>query len=188
MHDIKNGIIGLHPWNVDEKWRTAVEQVERDVATQNAHAIGECGLDTLRGPDLPMQIAAFRAQCHVAERVQKPVVIHCVRAFDELIRVRREIRPRQHWIVHGFNKSGDVLERLLEEGFYISFSGAIQRVGSPAREAAQRVPLDRMFLETDDDPKLRIETVYEAAAALRGVTVEELCEILQKNFTDVFGQ
>jgi len=119
--DIAACSVGLHPWDVTRDWQEQVAQAEADAALPNVWAIGECGLDTLRGPDIELQTAAFCAQAALAERMGKPVVIHCVRAFDRLLRLHKMCRPRVAWIVHGFRGKAELAKQLMAKGMLLSF-------------------------------------------------------------------
>lgn len=121
--------VGLHPWRVDEHWQELVEQVRADAAMPNVWAIGECGLDSLQGCDMKTQEAAFRAQIAVAEAVGKPMVIHCVRAFDQLLRIHKECQPRMPWIVHAFRGKPELAKQLMAKGMLLSF-GHVFNVGT----------------------------------------------------------
>ena len=118
--------VGLHPWFLTkENFENDFRKITQLVDNQNIMAIGECGLDKLRGEDLAFQTVAFEAQIRLAESVSKPVLIHCVRAFNEVIAVKRRLNPTIPLIIHGFNKNVNVLNELLRHGFFISIGAAI---------------------------------------------------------------
>ena len=95
--------VGIHPWelteaNADTLW----ESLQKAVEDKRVVAIGECGLDKLKGASLDLQIALFKKEALLAEAYSIPLVIHCVKAFNELILLKKEIKPLQPWIIHGF--------------------------------------------------------------------------------------
>lgn len=113
--------VGLHPWKVDAEWRDMMPVLRRDVILPNVVAIGECGLDGLRGGDMNMQVDAFCAQIQLSEEVGKPLIIHCVRKFDLLLQLHKKYNPRQLWIVHGFRGKPELAMRLTKAGIRLSF-------------------------------------------------------------------
>ena len=123
--------------------------------------VGECGLDRLCTTPYDLQLAAFDAQIRLSERLARPLVIHCVRAIDDVLRLHRGVR--QPWILHGFRGKPQQLRQLLDNGLYISFGLRFNA------ESLRQCPPQRLFLETDDTPS-PIATLYEQAAALLGTT------------------
>lgn len=178
--------VGVHPRSVDEDIDDTILFM-RDLAhADSVLAIGECGLD--RSLPIPWadQMRAFEDQVSISELLCKPLIIHCVRAHADVVSLYRDLHPAQPWVVHGFNKGGDVLDRLIEAGVLVSFGAAIMHDGSPAAEALRAVPEDMFLLETDDQTDHDITAIYARAAELRGLSVDTLCETLQKTFDSVF--
>jgi len=147
-------------------------------------AIGECGLD--RNIDLPLeiQIAIFKRHIELAEELQKPLVIHCVRAFAELIALKKNTKSSMPWIIHGFNKKEEVFQQLLKHDFYFSFGAAILSDRSPVTQSIATIPQGRFLLETDDLNDINIEQIYARAANLRHVSLE----ILQTELVETYRQ
>ncbi|MBO4905496.1 MAG: TatD family hydrolase [Bacteroidaceae bacterium] len=163
---------GLHPWQVGDDWQQQLAGIafpERD--SDASWLVGECGLDRLY-PAFQLQLAAFEAQIDISESYSRPMIIHCVKAWDDLIRLHR--RATQPWIIHGFRGNPQQLVQLLAQGFYVSFGFRYNQ------QALQTCPLDRLFLETDDTPS-PIAPLYAEVAALRGITVEALIEHIAAN-------
>lgn len=115
-------------------------------------AIGESGLDRLRGASLDRQEAIFRRQVAISESVGKPMILHVVKAFPEIMRLRRELSPAQPWVIHGFRGKPQLAAELLREGFYISLGERFNR------ETAEIIPADRLFVETDES-RLSVEEI-----------------------------
>lgn len=142
-------------------------------------AVGEAGLDKLADAPMDLQVEVFRCQACLAEEVGKPLVIHLVKAVDELLKVKRDLRPSNPWIIHGFRGKAALVEEYLKHGFYLSF-------GEKYQEAALcRVPADRLFIETDES-EVSIGELYARAAEVRGISPEELGETLRRNVCKVF--
>ena len=151
----------------------------------NVLAIGECGLDKVCQTDWALQIAVFRCQIKLANELNKPLIIHCVRAFDEFLKIIDENPPAVPVIVHGFNKKGGISERLLEKGMYLSFGAAILNKESPAAGVLKLIRADKFFLETDD-ADIPIGDIYRATAAIREISEEAVILQVQQNFATVF--
>lgn len=147
--------LGLHPWNTGRPDAEALmEKLEEAARSPQVVAIGEAGLDALRGAPLDRQEELFRRQIRLSEQLGKPLVIHLVKALDRLLRIRREERPRQPWILHGFRGNANIVRQLLrlETGnpadnpaapIYFSLGPKFNP------EAARAIPLDRLLIETD---------------------------------------
>lgn len=156
--------VGVHPWKAGEAdsrvFDNIVEKLQCDV-NHTIKAIGECGLDKLCTIDgnkeivsLQQQIAVFKQQVLISEQFRLPIIIHCVKAMDELLAIKKELSPTLPWIWHGFRGKPQQLQQLINNGFYISFGFKYNR------ESLIACPLERMFLETDDNPR-PIHLLYE---------------------------
>lgn len=181
---------GLHPWYLDGwDWETAAAQLLERANAPNVIAIGECGLDKVVKTDWARQLAAFRVCLHTAQKLEKPVIVHCVRAYEEVLACWKSLsQPRPTLIFHGFDKHPQTAKMLLAAGCFLSFGGALFKPNSHAAAALRDTPLERLFLETDYDPSLSIQTVYARAAALKGLEVGELEDGVVLNFQEVFRQ
>lgn len=133
---------GIHPWQADSAgdYMSWLGQV---ALLPNVLAIGECGLDKLRGPSLDIQLPVFTTQIELSERVGKPLIIHNVKCTDQLIALRRKFKPRQEWIIHGFRGGPEQARQLLAHGFSLSFGKHYNRA------AFDLTPADRRYSETD---------------------------------------
>lgn len=177
--------MGLHPWFLTEQNVDAnLDQMRQVMTCNNLLFIGECGLDRLKGPNLAFQTQAFEQQIYLAQTVSKPVLIHCVRTFYEIIAIKKQLNPSIPFIIHGFNQNQTILMELLKNDFYISIGVKTMNDSSNAVQAVKKIPLDRLFLETDDID-FDIKTVYEKVAQLRGVDVADLKIQVAENFSRV---
>ncbi|MBU3698917.1 MAG: TatD family deoxyribonuclease [Candidatus Kapabacteria bacterium] len=177
--------VGLHPWDVNADWRDVVDMLEDLLEEELVVGIGECGLDRASGSPWTHQVDAFEYISELAERTSRPLIIHCVKAHDELLRIQKFIKPSQPWVLHGFVKGADLAKQCLDAGMYLSFGPTILRESPALIEALRLCPADRFLLETDNE-ETPITDVYSAAAAVRGVSIEELCAIQQQTFETVF--
>ena len=172
---------GLHPWFLTkENAEKDFEKLTQLIVNQNIIAIGECGLDRLRGENLDFQTQIFTRQIQLAESVQKPVIIHCVRAFNEVIVLKKKLKPTVPLIIHGFNKNATILAELLKNGFYISVGEHILRGPNDFKKSILTIPLNRLFFETDDKD-IPIQRVYEAYSFLSKIEISNLKSIIYDN-------
>ncbi len=174
--DIENGYysVGFHPYNVGK-----VEEEETlnkvRLATENLHvfAVGEIGLDKSIEAPMDMQMRIFEKQVEIAEYTDLPVILHVVRAFNEMITFMKTHKPVVPMIIHGYNGSAQMAEELIGAGFLISFGQAIAREHSKIVEAVHKVPVEKLFLETDEGD-IDIREIYHFAAEVKGVSVDQL--------------
>ena len=169
---------GVHPWDAATQDAATLGQ-----RLGGAQAVGETGLDFVRGADRAVQLAAFRAQLALAHERQMPVVLHCVRAFEPVMRELDACRPRAV-IFHGFIGSPEQARRAVGKGYYLSFG--LRAFASPKTlESLRETPLSQLFLETDDSD-VPIEEIYARAAKVKGVTPEELRRATLENYGRIF--
>lgn len=172
--------VGIHPWYLTEAdAETSLEGLRKALQDDRVVALGEAGLDRLRGCPLDVQISVFRHEVALAEEYRLPMVIHCVRAFNELIRLKKELRPRQPWIIHGYRGKESGVAELLRHGCYVSFGAKFQA------ETVRAVPLHRLFIETDEAVE-SIADICLRIAGIKGISPEELAEAINKNVRKVF--
>ena len=179
---------GIHPWYIKmEDWQKDLQTLKKWIDNEQIIAIGECGLDRLAQVSIAQQLLVFDAQIKLAEQVQKPVIIHCVRAFNELIQWKIQNKPLIPLIIHGFNNKQEIAQQLLAHGFYFSLGTALVNPNSNASKVIKLIPIERLFLE-NDDRETPIETVYEAAANHLEISISELKNQIWANFATVFKQ
>jgi TatD DNase family protein len=176
--------LGLHPWFIhNSSWQNLVDLAK----LPNVVAIGECGLDRNIALPMEVQIPIFQRHIELAETLQKPLVIHCVRAFSELIALKKNTKSSIPWIIHGFHKKEEVFQQLLKHDFYFSFGATILSDRSPILNAIATIPNGRFLLETDDHQDISIEQIYDRTAALRHVSLDTLQTQLAKTYHQLIG-
>lgn len=169
---------GVHPWHADMQEVATLGERLSDV-----QAVGETGLDFVHGPAREVQFGALRAQLRIARERGLPVVLHCVRAFEPLMRELAACEPRAV-IFHGFIGSPEQARQALAKGYFLSFGE--RAFASPKTLAALReTPLSQLFLETDDSP-VPIAEIYARAAEARSVPAEELQRATLANYKRTF--
>ncbi|MCR4029241.1 MULTISPECIES: TatD family hydrolase [Flavobacterium] len=179
--------IGIHPWYIDEnRLETDLKIIEEKLQTESCLAIGECGLDKRIEVPLDLQTSVFEKQLELAEKFSKPVVIHCVAAFQEVIEIKKKKKITVPMIIHGFSKNRQIAEQLIKEGFYLSFGKYLLK--NPDLESVFRdVPNDQFFLETDTMEET-IQQVYELASKYKDLNLKELESIISSNCKSVFNK
>jgi TatD DNase family protein len=177
---------GIHPWYLNNNnFDQLLNSVIAVTGFPNLVAIGEAGFDKLRGPSMELQRRAFEEQITISEEIKKPVVIHCVRAWDELIPEHKRLKPKMPWLIHGFRGNKQLAAQLLSKGIYLSFwLGFVIRPESS--NLLQSLSTDRIFLETDG-ADVKIKTIYEKVAVDLDLSVDELKSIILTNFKDFFS-
>jgi TatD DNase family protein len=177
--------IGIHPLYIDEnRLESDYQIVEEKLALPECLALGECGLDKRSETPFELQQSVFERQLAFAEKHQKPVVIHCVAAFQELIEIKKRLKISVPMIVHGFSKKIELAKQLIDNGFYVSFGKNLLR--NPELESVfKSIPNDKFLLETDMVEE-GIRAVYALAAKYKKLELSELQEIVNNNYNTVF--
>lgn len=164
---------GLHPWDVTESFENQLSVLENILANPRVLAVGECGFDALKGPSHELQEQAFVRQVELSEKYGKPMILHVVRDFDSVIRLRKELKPIQPWLIHGFRGGPEQMNQLYAQGIRVSFG----LKHNP--ETVRQVPSDRLFLETDGISL--IGDVIQAAALARNESAETIERSILRN-------
>lgn len=177
--------IGIHPWYINEnRLESDLQCIETKLALPECWALGECGLD--KRIDIPMaiQIAVFEKQIALAERYQKPLVLHLVAAYQELVEIKNRLHITVPVILHGFSKNIQVAQQMIDNGFYLSFGKYLLR-NPELKDVFSSVPNDRFLLETDMMEET-LEEVYHKAAQCKGLTLEALQQQVAANWKTIF--
>ncbi len=198
--------VGLHPWFVYESnFEEQLELVREKALGDNCVAIGECGLDRLTfsksggsvvgdkalalqlGEELQKKV--FEGHIEIANFAKKPLIIHCVRAFPELLIARKSIKTTTPWIIHGFRGSQEIANALTGAGVLLSFGKSIlseYASNFKVREIFKELPADSILLESDNVDKISCEicNIYRAAAEIKGISIDKLQNIIQNNINN----
>ena len=178
--------LGIHPWSIaNTDWAMALQQLASFQAAPALRAIGECGLDRAIDTPLALQQPLFEAQIVLSEQWRKPLIIHCVRAFECLLQLKKHYQPKQAWVIHGFNANATIAQQCLAHGCYLGFGSALLNPDSHASRVLPSVPLDRLLLESDASG-MPIRPIYAAAAKIRALSLLPLQQQLYRNFTHLF--
>lgn len=178
--------IGIHPWFLDQIDLAQAAAALDNLANQPAViAIGECGLDKAIATPLQLQIEVFSRQIVLSERLAKPLIVHCVRAFGELLQLKKQLSPDQPWIIHGFTGKPALAKQLLQHDCYLSFGKALL-LQQQTRNSLTVTPIERLFLETDAAIDVSIGEIYAAAAKILPLDLPTLQRQIVANFERVF--
>lgn len=171
---------GIHPWFLTrEDFQAQLDWLSESVQRPEVIALGEAGLDKLTITPFDLQVKVFREVIEFADKVGKPLIIHAVRASNEIIALKKEYKPHNPWIIHGFRGKKEIAEAYLRQGICLSFGDRFQE------KALEAVSLDHLFLETDESLE-PIESIYRRIAEVYGITSEELVELVQQNIRNIF--
>ncbi len=171
--------VGVHPWQADIK---SLSEIIPSLHHQNCRAIGEVGLDRLKGPSMEIQHAMLLSQLALANELQKPVIFHMVRAWDEFYALLKS--KQTPWIIHGFN-SPKQFPRLLQTNVLFSL-GPASLQNPHMHPILTQIPLNRVLFETDYIA-IDINQVYLDYSLATSAPLEDVYAQIEQNFLAIFG-
>jgi TatD DNase family protein len=177
---------GIHPWFLNENnYKQQISSVEKAIGRPEIIAVGEAGFDKIKGPSGELQHKAFAEQVLLSEEFKKPIVIHCVRSWEELLSVKKALRPKMPWLIHGFRGNKELAAQLLSKGMFLSFW--FDFVLKPeSADLLRSLPTDRIFLETDG-AEIFIRDIYKKVSDDLDLSVEDLKSIMLSNYINFFN-
>lgn len=178
--------VGLHPWHIGTKKENnnALQMVEEALEFDHVIIVGEAGLDKIIDNSFKEQLRIFEAQAYIAEEYQCPLVVHCVKAYNEVIELRKKMNPAMPWILHAYNGGLKLSKQLENMGFMFSFGKNLFRDNTKVLNSFKYLPLDKVFLETDE-LEWKVEDIYKQAALLKGISIEDLKLATWTNFNRI---
>ena len=199
QHDDVWAAVGFHPHDAKDCDDAAFAEIERLAREPRVVAIGECGLDYHYDfSPRDVQRAVFERHIALAKSLDKPIIVHNRESTDDVVEILG--RSGARGILHSYTESLDVAKRLVDLGYFISFSGIVTfRNADPLRDVARALPHDRVLIETDtpylapvpyrgrDNEPAYVIKVAELLATLWGVRVEDVAAQTTANFEQVFG-
>ncbi len=174
--------IGLHPWYLNN-YEENLNLLKKHSQNKYVLAIGECGLDYLCNTDKQLQMKAFKEQIQLAVSLNKPLIIHCVKAFEDGLKQLNELKYSIPVLFHGFNNNATIAKRLIDKQYYLSFGTSILR--DKNAELLKSINPNYFFLETDTST-IEIEELYTTAAQIRNTDKNDIILQIQQNFKRVF--
>lgn len=168
--------IGIHPWDIPQDIsKVDWEKFLALCSHPQVCAIGECGIDKAKGGPLFLQMQVLKQQIEISERLKKPLVIHDVKAHDIIIGMKKEFRPSQKWVVHGFNGKPSVAKMLIDAGIWLSFGPRFNP------DSVKSVPEMMMLAETDDSDAT-IRDVISSLSVIRGTDISDTIALNASRF------
>jgi TatD DNase family protein len=178
---------GLHPWHItDVNHEECFQAIDRVASQKNMLAVGECGLDRSVGVVFAIQEWCFRQQVQIANNYRKPLIIHCVRAYSDLLKLKKEGKSGVPWIIHGYRENLETTLSLIKHDFYFSVGDQLLK-DKTKHDIFRSIPIERLFLETDDRD-ITISEIYSITAQILKLDEKELAQIVASNFKTVFGE
>jgi len=178
--------IGLHPWHISKiNYKEALKNMKFFTEQPMLKAIGECGLDRSISVNYDLQKEVFLSQLVLADLYDKPLIIHNVRAFADFLSILKQEKPNIPLLFHAFNGNADILNKLLQFNTFYSFGKDLEKKNSKASRIISKIPINRLFLETDDSD-INIEGIYSIAASKIGISIEKLKNQIYYNYKSLF--
>lgn len=180
--------LGIHPWDADDNYLEKLNILEAHLSLHKPWALGEMGLDKARDLNYEAQIDLFTKQLELAKKYQiDKVVIHSVRAFNDIYKILIDKKFQGTVLFHDFNANLEVATQFMQKfNCYFSFGVRISNVKTKANKLLKSIDTSRIFLETDDNKGLDIRLVYEMASKVLNLSLDELEELIEKNFKTLF--
>jgi len=177
---------GIHPWHIGSvNPEECFQSIEQSMLNSNMLAVGECGLDRVIDTDFAFQKELYQKQIELAQKYDKPLIIHCVRAYPDLIKMKKDHRSVVPWILHGYQGNRDTTAELVRHGFYFSIGKALFD-STKLQKILPEIPIERLFFETDDS-EFSIQKIYLFAAQILKTDEELLVQVISSNFKKLFG-
>lgn len=172
--------LGLHPWFVNKYPDLAtLEKLLRDqIECLPPDFIGECGLDLLKS-DFEYQQAVFELHLRLASEYQLPVVIHCVRAYNQLLMLLAKAQLRVPLLVHAYNGNSELARQLIKKGAYLGVGSIVMNSDSQLLKSITRIPLDNIVIESDA-PYMPLSTEQSSKSVNCEIYLRELARILMR--------
>ncbi len=180
--------IGLHPWYIDNETSQMFEKnIRNNLVHPNIIAIGETGIDRAIETPLELQQEVFEKHISISEEHKLPLVIHCVRAYNDLLYIRNKIKVTMPWIIHAYNGNPEITTQLLRHNFYFSFGEALFKPTEKLKASLKLIPKEKLFLETDETG-YEIAQVYNKFCELIKMDIQQLMKIILQNFESCLGK
>jgi TatD DNase family protein len=178
--------VGLHPWHTGSPHENniALQMVKEALEFDHVIFVGEAGLDKLHNSDFAEQQRVFKAQAFMAEEFQYPLLIHCVKAYNEVFELKKSMQPAMPWIFHSYSGGLELTQQLLKLKFMFSFGNLLFNRNARVVEAFKWLTLDKIFFETDE-LEANVDVIYEQGAKIKGLPVEVLKDAVWKNFNRI---
>lgn len=177
---------GLHPWHIDScDTQKCLNNIDNLASEGKIVAVGETGLDRKTAIFIDKQVEIFKAQIAIAQKHNLPVIIHCVKAYSDIIAIKKRVRTKIPFIIHGYNANESTTKQLIKHGFYFSIGKMLFNENTYVCDVIKIIPKGQLFFETDES-EYNIHDIYEKAAGLLKIDIKNLCHIVTINFNRIF--
>tara|TARA_Y100001970_G_scaffold205428_1_gene250146 strand:- start:78 stop:836 length:759 start_codon:yes stop_codon:yes gene_type:complete len=191
--------VGIHPHDAQDTAEDYLKELHKLLENEKIVAVGEMGLDYFKNISNPdTQKIVFKDQLKLAEETNKPIVFHNREADEDIINILSDF-PNVMGVAHCFSSSYETAMKLIEMGFYISFSGNLTFKNSHLPEVAKKLPLEKLLVETDspflspapfrgkiNEPG-RARYVAEKLAEIFGSDIDQIASITTANAKKLFN-
>lgn len=179
--------IAAHPYSIKSSSTFAKYNnfIKHNILKDNVIGIGETGLDRTHNDSFIRQKKIFLEHISLSEKYKKPMILHVVRAYPEVIALRKQTRAMMPWIIHGFHSNEQTANQLLRYNFYFSFCDVLFKNEERAKKLLEIIPMERIFFETDTR-RISIMDVYNKASSISNKTIDEFRNIIFNNFVKIF--
>ncbi len=178
--------IGHHPWWQNEVLTTTqIDQLKLNLSEPNCLAIGECGLDKLKGATKAIQEKVFFQHIELANRIGTPIIIHCVQQYDQILNFKKKY-GQTPWVIHGYRRNKILAKSLIDAVISLSVS-PFEKMNESFVELLKYIPLDKFFIETDSDYSLNIIQRYAIIADIKQMQIIDLQKSMIENFRTFFS-
>ena len=179
--------VSLHPWDIRDDWKVQMAQVAVMAMHSHVLAIGEAGLDKKKSPvPMELQMEVFREHVRLSELLRKPLIVHCVKAVDELLAIRKEMGVKHPWVLHGYRGGPEQAEQLRRVGVYVSLGLDYNT------DTLLDMPLKYLLLESDTYGdvsvlyKLVSEDLEAEEASVRNLVAKNIVAFLKSHYDASF--
>lgn len=170
---------GIHPWFINkETLNEDLKKINEKIQDENCLFLGEIGLDLLTEIPFDLQEIVFKKQVEIANCANKPILIHCVKAFDRLISIKKELKSNVPWIIHGYNSNIQITNQLIKNDLFFSFGKSILNT---SKKSIEIIPLNRVFCETDN-ADIKIQEIYAQVAKCKNLKISQIKNEVFNNF------
>jgi TatD DNase family protein len=177
--------VGYHPCFISEKAIGEISVLKKLIVNNNVLAIGEIGLDKSCKQDFNLQKEIFIQQILLSEKHKKPVILHVVQAYSDILEIRKNTKAKQWWIYHNFNSSFQMAFSLIKNRGILSFGKLLFNKKSKAYHLFKEIPDNAFLLETDDS-NYTIQEIYKKAAEIKNTSIFAIKKNVQCNFARIF--
>lgn len=185
IEDKKFYSIGIHPWDVTKIDVSKQLKIIEDFSdNKNILAIGEIGLDKFHD-DFELQKRTFLKQINIANSIDKPIIVHCVKAYSELLKILQNNKIKVPIIIHRYSANKTIAKELIKFGCFLSFGHELFNSKSKVQRVFKQQDLNNIFFETDDS-EISIENIYTKASDIKQIDIKVLQENIVYNFEQIF--